>query len=128
MCPSTPALFGDLDNFRCVSKCPRERYAFFNNTYRACVTTCPAASATVDLYGDNTTWSCVRVCPRAMGLFAFKHPNISTIRKCVSTCPVFVDPSTNISTFYFADNVTQSCLLACPLKNLTWADQFTLKC
>jgi hypothetical protein len=46
-----------------------------------------------------------------------------TIRKCLHTCPVL-----NNITFYFADNLTQSCVLTCPLRNLTWGDKFTLKC
>ncbi len=34
----------------------------------------------------------------------------------------------NGTVYFFADNVSQSCVRTCPLKNLTWGDTFTLKC
>ena len=127
ICPSTPPYFGDYDTYRCVAQCPRETYSYADNTYRGCVDYCPqrvyTASLTVDLYADNTTWSCVPLCPESEGLYNFKHPTDTTIRKCVETCPMVG------ATYYFAEDASQSCVTLCPTPTEhTYGDVFTLRC
>jgi hypothetical protein len=62
-------MYGDLSNLRCVEACPRERYAFVNNTFRGCLEWCPervySADNVVDMFADNSTWKCVPQCPES---------------------------------------------------------------
>jgi hypothetical protein len=129
VCPATPAYFGDQNIMRCVLTCPENTFSYYNNTYRLCVTYCPPQvylgvnPITVNLFADNSTWTCVAVCPSTPNYFAFTHPTITTIRTCVSTCPLIA------STYYFADNMTRSCVTVCPFNNqTTYGDPLTFLC
>lgn len=92
VCPSTPAYFGNTNTFRCVFSCPVGTYAYSDNTVRQCVAICPqrvySPTFIVDLYADNSTWSCVPLCPKLSNLYNFNHPTNSSIRTCVTTCPI----------------------------------------
>ena len=133
VCPSTPAYFGDQVTKRCLLACPENTFSFFNNTHRICVTYCPprtfigVTNTVVNLYADNSTWQCVTVCPSTPNYFAFAHPSDTTIRTCVSTCPLVSVGGT--PTYYFADVMTRSCTTVCPWSNMTtYGDPLTFLC
>ena len=106
MCPSTPVLYADEQNKKCVPKCANLTYQFVNGTYRGCLSYCPPqvynASHTVDLFRDNTTWKCVSVCPN--GYYAFSDPDDNTIRDCVPICHM------SGTDYYFAEENTRTCV------------------
>lgn len=125
MCPSSPVYFADSFTKTCVLKCANLTYKFVNNTFRGCLSYCPEqifnVTHSVTLYEDNETWNCVSVCPP--GYYAFKHPSDTSIRKCVKMCQIVN------SVYYFADDVSRSCVTACPMKvHSTYGDRLVFKC
>ena len=58
VCPSNPSYWADLPNFKCVYKCPANRYAS-NRTDRLCVSSC----ASYLTFADRAAQICVNICP-----------------------------------------------------------------